>query len=138
MSEILAPVSVGELLDKIAILEIKRDRMTDPAKLANVRKELGALETIWAERRESRIDVSSLRAALRQVNEKLWDIEDEIRVLEHRQRFDAEFIRLARAVYFTNDERARLKRELNQTLGSAFVEEKQYVDYRGGSPPAAT
>lgn len=138
MSEILAPVSVGELLDKIAILEIKRDRMTDPAKLANVRKELGALEVIWAGRRESHIDVSSLRAALRQVNEKLWDIEDEIRVLEHQRRFDAEFIRLARAVYFTNDERARLKRELNQTLGSAFVEEKQYVDYRGGSPPAAT
>ena len=138
MSEILVPVSFGELLDKIAILEIKRDRMSDPVKVANVRRELETLEATWRQAPASRQDVAELRAGLRRVNEELWDIEDAIRIREQRREFDAEFIRLARAVYFTNDERARLKRELNTRLGSAYVEEKQYVDYRGGTTPPAT
>jgi len=135
MSEILVPVSFGELLDKIAILRIKSERIADPAKLANVRRELQALESTWASNPASRTDVAALEQALRAVNERLWDIEDDIRIKESRQEFDAEFIRLARAVYFENDERARVKRELNLALGSAYVEEKSYQDYRSPTSP---
>ena len=135
MSEILAPVSFGELLDKIAILQIKSERMHDPAKLANVRNELSALEQTWMVHPAAGGDVAKLRADLKAVNERLWDIEDEIRVKESQQAFDAEFIRLARAVYFENDERARLKKDINLALGSAYVEEKSYADYRTGATP---
>jgi hypothetical protein len=132
MSEILVPVSFGELLDKIAILQIKSERMSDPTKLANVRKELDALSATWLEHAAAQIPVIELRAALKAVNERLWVIEDDIRICEKRQDFGAEFIRLARAVYFENDERARIKKDLNQALGSAYVEEKSYQDYRAG------
>ena len=132
MSEILVPVSFGELLDKIAILQIKSERMTDPAKLANVRNELAALERTWAAHPASGQDIAELRAALKAVNERLWVIEDDIRLKEKAQEFDAEFIRLARSVYFENDERARIKREINLALGSAYVEEKSYQDYGTG------
>jgi len=130
MSEILAPVSFGELLDKITILQIKSERMTDPVKLANVRKELLALERIWNEHPGSNVEVGSLIKSLKAVNEKLWDIEDDIRILEKQQRFDKDFIELARSVYFENDDRARIKKELNTALGSSYVEEKSYQDYR--------
>lgn len=132
MSEILVPVSFGELLDKIAILQIKSERMSDPAKLANVRKELDALAATWLEHPAAQIPVLELRAALKAVNERLWVIEDDIRTCEKRQDFGPEFIRLARAVYFENDERARIKKDLNLALGSAYVEEKSYQDYRAG------
>jgi len=135
MSEILVPVSFGELLDKIAILEIKSERMSDEAKLANVRRELDALRRTWVAAPQSSHDVGALCQALKEVNERLWVIEDDIRIKEKAQAFDAEFVRLARAVYFENDERARIKRELNLALGSAYVEEKSYQDYR--SPEAA-
>ena len=133
MSEILVPVSFGELLDKIAILQIKSERMTDAAKLANVRNELTALETTWATHPASRQDIATLRADLKAVNERLWVIEDDIRLQEKAQAFDAEFIRLARAVYFENDIRARVKKDINLALGSAYVEEKSYQDYGTGS-----
>ena len=133
MSEILVPVSFGELLDKVAILEIKSERMTDAAKLANVRKELDALNATWAGHAASRVDIAALRAALKAVNERLWVIEDDIRIKEKAQAFDQEFIRLARAVYFENDERARIKKDINLALGSAYVEEKSYQDYRSGA-----
>ena len=133
MSEILVPVSFGELLDKIAILQIKSERMTDAAKLANVRNELTALETTWAAHPASRQDIAALRADLQAVNERLWVIEDDIRLQEKAQAFDAEFIRLARAVYFENDIRARVKKDINLALGSAYVEEKSYQDYGTGS-----
>ncbi|HEX4853737.1 DUF6165 family protein [Arenimonas sp.] len=135
MSEILVPVSFGELLDKIAILQIKSERMSDPAKLANVRKELAALDATWASHPAAATDISALRAKLKAVNELLWVIEDDIRIKEKAQAFDAEFVRLARAVYFENDERARIKRDINLALGSAYVEEKSYQDYRAGSTP---
>ena len=135
MSEIQAPVSFGELLDKIAILQIKSERMSDPAKLANVRKELQALDATWAAHPASAADIAGLRAALKAVNERLWVIEDDIRLKEKSQAFDAEFVRLARAVYFENDERARIKKDINLALGSAYVEEKSYQDYRAGSTP---
>ena len=135
MSEILVPVSFGELLDKIAILQIKSERMSDPAKVANVQKELSALEKTWLAHPAAGGDVIALRARLKAVNERLWAIEDDIRSKEQAQQFDADFIRLARSVYFENDERARIKKDINLALGSAYVEEKSYEDYKGA--PAA-
>lgn len=130
MSEILVPVSFGELLDKIAILEIKSERMSDEAKLLNVRKELDALNTTWASHPASKTDISALRADLKKINESLWVIEDDIRIQEKQQLFDAEFIRLARAVYFENDTRAKIKKDINLALGSSYIEEKSYEDYK--------
>ena len=130
MSLIHVPVSFGELLDKVAILEIKSERMSDPDKLANVRRELDELRSTWGQSAQATIDIADLLAALKAVNERLWVIEDDIRIKESKQEFDAEFIRLARAVYFENDERARVKRDINIQLGSALVEEKSYQDYR--------
>jgi predicted nuclease with TOPRIM domain len=132
MSEILAPVSFGELLDKIAILQIKSERMTDPAKLANVRNELSALEKTWMAHPAAIQDIARLRAELKAVNERLWVIEDEIRLKEKAQAFDEEFVRLARSVYFENDTRARIKKDINLALGSAYIEEKSYQDYAAG------
>jgi hypothetical protein len=130
MSEIKVPISPGELLDKITILTIKSRRMTDPKKLANVRLELHALEEIWENSAQAGIDVQSDVQALLEVNERLWVIEDDIRDKERAQAFDADFIRLARAVYIENDERAAVKRRLNIKLGSDLVEEKSYSDYK--------
>jgi hypothetical protein len=130
MSLIQTPVSYGELIDKITILEIKSRRITDDAKLANVRNELDMLNATWANSAASQTDISDERARLLAVNEALWDIEDRIRLKERAQAFDAEFIELARSVYFRNDERAAFKREINQKLGSELVEEKSYQNYR--------
>jgi hypothetical protein len=130
MTQISIPISIGELIDKITILQIKAERIRDAAKLANVRTELDLLDATWANNPLSRIDIDSERARLKSVNEVLWEIEDRIRVKEKAQAFDAEFIELARAVYFRNDERAAVKREINLKLGSQLVEEKSYQDYR--------
>ncbi|WOB48462.1 DUF6165 family protein [Xanthomonas hydrangeae] len=130
MSEILVPVSFGELLDKIAILQIKSERISDPAKLANVRNELSALEISWMAHPAAGHDIVRLRAGLKAVNERLWVIEDDIRLKEQAQTFDDEFVQLARSVYIENDERARIKKEINLALGSSYVEEKSYQDYR--------
>jgi uncharacterized protein YukE len=130
MSLIQTPVSYGELIDKITILEIKSRRIADAAKLANVRNELDLLNATWAGDAASQTDISDARARLLAVNELLWDIEDRIRLKEKAQAFDAEFIELARSVYFRNDERAAFKREINLKLGSQLVEEKSYQDYR--------
>ena len=131
--ELLAPVSYGELLDKIAILQIKAERMSDPAKVANVQRELSALERTWMAHPAAVQDLARLRADLKAVNERLWVIEDDIRDKERAQAFDDDFIRLARSVYFENDERARIKREINEALGSTYVEEKSYADYRSAT-----
>jgi Family of unknown function (DUF6165) len=130
MSEIRVPISPGEMLDKITILRIKSNRMSDVQKLANVRLELHALEETWSGSAYAKIDVASEVSALHAVNERLWVIEDDIRDKERAQAFDAEFIRLARAVYFENDERAAIKRRINLKLGSAIVEEKSYAEYK--------
>ena len=131
--ELLVPVSYGELLDKIAILQIKAERMSDPAKVANVQRELSALERTWMAHPAAVQDIARLRADLKAVNERLWVIEDDIRDKERAQAFDDDFIRLARSVYFENDERARIKREINEALGSTYVEEKSYADYRSAT-----
>jgi hypothetical protein len=130
MSEIHVPVSPGEVLDKITILRIKAKRMTDPVKVANVRRELDLLERTWRDSPYARHDVADDEAALEAVNERLWDIEDRIRDKERAQAFDAEFIALARSVYVENDERAAIKKRINVALGSQIVEEKSYAAYR--------
>ena len=131
MSLIQTPVSYGELIDKITILEIKSRRILDEDKLANVRNELELLKATWANDAASQTDISDERGRLLAVNELLWDIEDRIRLKERAQAFDQEFIELARSVYFRNDERAAFKREINLKLGSQLVEEKSYQNYRG-------
>lgn len=130
MSQIAVPVSYGELIDKITILEIKSARITNPDKLVNVRTELDMLNATWAQAAASQTDISAERSKLKDVNEALWDIEDHIRVKEKAQAFDQEFIELARSVYFRNDDRAAYKREINEKLGSTLVEEKSYENYR--------
>lgn len=123
------PVAPGEFLDKMAILEIKAERIADGAKLANVKRELELLRSTWAASPLAMRDVSALTTDLKRVNEALWEIEDRIRELEAVQRFDAEFISLARSVYRTNDRRAAIKREINVALGSDILEEKSYTAY---------
>ena len=123
------PISVGELLDKLTILRIKSERIRDPDKLANVLRELEALEATWTGSPFSEHDLSAELEQLRRVNETLWDIEDQIRLKESRLEFDQEFIELARSVYLTNDERAAVTREINVKVGSDLVGEKSYTEY---------
>jgi hypothetical protein len=130
MKDILVPLSPGELLDKITILRIKSARMTDAAKLANVRTELAELEKTWGAAVTGLANVAEDERALQAVNERLWVIEDDIREKERAQAFDARFIELARSVYIENDERAAIKKRVNLALGSRIVEEKSYAPYK--------
>lgn len=129
MEQILVPISPGELLDKITILEIKSERMTDEEKLANVRRELDLLNDTWNRSVMPDDTVLRIHAELKHINEALWEIEDDIRDKEGAREFDERFVELARSVYFTNDKRAAAKKELNLHLGSEIVEEKSYKDY---------
>lgn len=122
-------IAFGELIDKITILEIKSARVTAADKLAFVRHELALLLAVWAPLEAAHPAVGATRADLKKINETLWDIEDEIRAKEAAQCFDAEFIRLARAVYQTNDQRFALKSRINLLLESGVVEQKQYAQY---------
>jgi len=122
-------VSFGEYLDKLTILQIKSERVHDEGKLKNIRHELSLLKTTWEKHPQSKVELSDELRQLKAVNEKLWDIEDKIRDKERHRNFDQGFIELARAVYFTNDERARIKRIINEKLGSELIEEKSYTDY---------
>ena len=126
MSHISVPVSVGELLDKLTILEIKAERIGDPAKLENVERELQLLRSTWEQHDLSQNDLGSLPEELRTVNEKLWVIEDDIRQKELDHSFDEQFIQLARSVYLENDRRASIKRQISEMTGSDLVEEKQH------------
>ena len=128
MSHISVPVSVGELLDKLTILEIKAERIGDPTKLANVERELRLLRSTWKQHDLSHNDLGSLPEELRTVNEKLWVIEDDIRQKELDHSFDEQFIQLARSVYLENDRRASIKRQISEMTGSDLVEEKQHPD----------
>ena len=122
-------VSVGELLDKITILEIKSERIDDPAKLVNVRRELELLRDTWNASPLAATDVAAAVTGLKTVNEELWEIEDDIRRHEAAADFGESFVKLARSVYHANDRRAALKKDLNLKCGSTLVEEKSYVDY---------
>ena len=129
MNELLAPVSPGELIDKLTILQIKSRRIGDAAKLANVRRELEVLTQCWTRSPWGAADIGADQAALLAVNERLWEIEDRIRDKERARSFDSGFIELARAVYIENDERAAIKKRINTALGSTIVEEKSYAAY---------
>jgi hypothetical protein len=122
------PVSWGELIDKVTILEIKSERLTSDAALKNVRHELAVLRP-FADEVVRNPEVAALKAELKRINETLWKIEDDIREKEAAKSFDDEFVRLARAVYFTNDERGRVKQTINRALKSDLIEEKHYSAY---------
>ena len=123
-------VSNGEILDKITILVIKSKMITDPIKLKNINNELDELiPFLDLVGYESNVTVNSLIKELQAINEKLWVIEDKLRDKEKSKEFDDEFIQLARGVYFTNDERARIKKNLNEVTNSKLVEEKSYQKY---------
>jgi len=126
LSSILAPVSLGELIDKITILEIKQIHMTG-TKLKNVDKELKLLKKLLQDK-NLEVDIDLINS-LKEVNKNLWDIEDNIRIKERNQKFDKEFIQLARSVYKENDKRASIKKEINQKYNSDLVEEKSYNNY---------
>lgn len=128
MTVMLLPTSIGDAVDKLTILEIKSERITDKTKRENVQKELALVSGELASL-EGELNCKGLRASLKAVNAQLWDVEDTIREHERRQDFGEEFVRLARSVYRLNDQRAQLKREINLVCGSAIVEEKEYVDY---------
>lgn len=130
MNDIQVPISPGELLDKITILQIKSERIDDAAKLANVNRELDLLTRVWQQSVESDDEIVALTAKLKAINEALWEIEDDIRDEERNKRFGERFIELARAVYVTNDERADAKKRVNLHLNSSIVEEKSYQDYK--------
>jgi hypothetical protein len=123
-------LSIGEFFDKMTILEIKQERISDRDKLENINKEYSYLEGLLDELSIRKEDVAEEVGKLKEVNEKLWVIEDDIREKERRSSFDAEFIELARSVYITNDQRSDIKRAINLKLGSDFVEEKSYEEYQ--------
>ena len=129
MDIIHVPVSPGEVLDKITILEIKSERMDDPEKITNVKRELELLQASWRQSVNEDETVQRIHSELKAINETLWEIEDDIRDKERAREFDQVFIGLARSVYVTNDQRANAKKELNVYLGSEIVEEKSYQDY---------
>ena len=128
-------VSNGEIVDKLTILAIKLEQIKDEAKLINVQKEYDVLAPIVHDMYEAlseldRPEMKKLHKDLQDINKTLWNIEDHIRVHESKKDFDYDFIELARSVYFTNDERADVKKQINELTGSALVEEKSYEDYK--------
>ena len=132
-ANLIAEVSVGELVDKMSILEIKSERIQDPKKLQNILNEQQALKKVFEtyiskEKRTKKLH--KLMRKIKSVNEKLWNIEDDIRNKEAKKEFDTQFIQLARSVYFTNDERGEIKRKINNLIGSRLVEEKTYTRYQ--------
>ena len=127
--QLQVPVSVGEVLDKITILQIKLAHISDANKRVNIQNELDALLPLVAGDGFATDEMQGLVAELKSVNEALWDIEDDIREKEAAKSFDAEFIKLARAVYVTNDKRAEIKKQINLATGSALIEEKSYESY---------
>ena len=129
MKAIHVEVSPGELIDKLTILEIKLERIADAAKLKNVRHEHEVLDAVLKQAVPASERLAALHRELKQVNETLWVIEDDIRDHERAKNFDARFVELARAVYQTNDRRAALKRQINDLLHSSIVEEKSYAAY---------
>tara|TARA_B110000438_G_C15802616_1_gene645858 strand:- start:921 stop:1310 length:390 start_codon:yes stop_codon:yes gene_type:complete len=129
METILTEISAGELLDKISILEIKLSKIKNDILLKEIQKEYTILNKTKKEKIPSSAEVDNLFIELKKINEKLWKIEDEIRLCEKNSNFDDKFIQLSRDVYFTNDKRSKIKLKLNKTLGSNIIEIKQYAEY---------
>jgi len=123
-------VSWGEVIDKMTILEIKEQRLASPEAVAHVRRERTALTRVLKKLDPPPAELDALTSRLKSVNEALWTIEDQIRAKEASKSFDRQFVELARSIYLNNDERSRLKRRINELLGSDLVEEKQYTPYR--------
>jgi hypothetical protein len=123
------PISWGELLDKITILQIKLENLISQEALNNVAWELKQLQSIFFQSCPKAIKPKQLDLELKKINQRLWDIEDKIRDKEKHKSFDDEFIQLARSVYITNEERSRIKRRINETFGSDLIEEKSYAEY---------
>jgi hypothetical protein len=129
IEHILVPTAPGELIDKLTILRLKEERMTDPAKVANVRTEMAALTKTAGSQVPPSVELTALWEDLYVINGDLWVIEDDIRDCENAKNFGEDFIRLARAVYITNDRRADVKKKINLLLGSTLIEEKSYADH---------
>jgi Family of unknown function (DUF6165) len=129
MARIEVPISVGELVDKVTILEIKSENIADAAKRANIGRELDALIAVLKPLIAATPGIAPLKAELRTINETLWRIEDDIRDCERRRDFGAAFVALARSVYQTNDRRAATKRKIDELTGSELLEEKSYAPY---------
>ena len=127
--EVNIPVSLGELLDKISILEIKSIKISNESKLTNIKKELSGLKKVLENLNINFSEIKNLYEELYKINLGLWEIEDSIRVLEKNKNFEKDFIDLARSVYITNDKRFQVKNEINKLFNSNYVEEKSYEDY---------
>ena len=127
--EVNIPVSLGELLDKISILEIKSKKISNDLKLTNIKKELNGLKKVLEDLNFNFSETNNLYEELYKINLTLWEIEDSIRILEKDKNFGKDFINLARSVYITNDKRFQVKNEINKMFNSEFVEEKSYEDY---------
>ena len=127
--KVSVPISLGELLDKISILEIKNKKILDKSKIFNIKKELNFLKKVLDELNINSSESNSLYNKLYKINLTLWEIEDSIRVLEKNEDFGEKFIELARAVYKTNDQRFEVKNDINKLFNSEYVEEKSYEDY---------
>lgn len=126
MNTILIPVAIGELADKLSILEIKAERIGDPAKRAHVDVERAGLQALWQDLAAAHPELASLKDDLRRINERMWDVQDALRAKEAAQLFDADFIELARSVAKHNGDRIAVKNAINRQAGSRFIEEKQY------------
>ncbi len=126
MNKIYAEISAGELVDKITILEIKKEKITNKEKLIEIKKELDSLTNTFNKSIKKNINLETLTKELKNINLKLWDIENKTRELEKKQEFGKEFIELARNVYKSNDERAKIKLKINEALGSNIKEVKSY------------
>ena len=126
LNQILAEISAGELLDKITILEIKKEKIKDGQKLKDISKELSSLTKTSDEKIPDKSEINNLIIKLKQINLKLWDIEENKRLAEKNQKFDEKFIKLSREVYKTNDERAKIKLKINEILGSNIKEVKSH------------
>ena len=127
--EVNIPVSLGELLDKISILEIKSKKISNDLKLTNIKKELNGLKKVLKDLNFNFSETNNLYEELYKINLTLWEIEDSIRILEKNKDFEKQFIDLARSVYITNDKRFEVKNEINKLFNSEYVEEKSYEDY---------
>ena len=127
--EIIVPVSSGELIDKISILKIKKNKITNKSKLRNIKKELFLLNKIYKNNFKKNKKLLLYEKKLININKKLWDIEDKIRFLESKKNFNQQFIDLARAVYINNDKRSEIKKKINKLTGSHLIEEKSYKSY---------
>ena len=127
--KILTEISAGELLDKISILEIKLEMVKNAEGLKEVKKEHAILKKIQTSSIVLTDEISNLFKSIKEINTELWNVEDKLRIHEKNQDFGKEFIKLARAVYFNNDKRAKIKLDINKILGSNLIEVKQYIDY---------